>query len=254
MQGELPMYEIKGHPFIVEVEYGLLRSVHDNMNFIEFTDMSDEGTHYEIGFSRLFGIADIYGDNPSTAIEKVPPMVELDPERVAKMYNLKVSDLPKKDRDLRTSMEWYIRRKRGEQPTINIYGHTYFVNVNHWILEPKDLRNDLLRFRDLRADPTNTYYYGMLDTKTMSLIKYDDDLIKEIPQNAVMIKIPNEKILDPFMRLRSMGWEDHLEKIGKFPIRYNFEARVLPWRDTPIPQLIRQKKKLHRKHKRSLKV
>lgn len=253
MQTELPIYEIKGHPFIVEVEYLLLRSASDSTNFIEFSDMYDKGTHYEVGFYPRTGIADIYGDRgPGVEIIQVPPMLQLDPERVAKMYNMKVFELPKRDAELSCNNEWYERRQNGNQPTINIYGHKYFVNLNHWVLEPKNLFNDFIRLRELRSDPTNTYYYGMLDIKKMCLIKYEDDKILEIPPNAVMIKIPNERVLDPYALMRGSISDGYPERL-KFPVRYDLEARVMDWKDTPILQLIRQNRKLQKKSKKGLK-
>lgn len=254
MQEGLPIHEIKGHPFIVEVENRLLRSVSDNTYFIEFSDMVDKKTHYEIDFDPETGVADIYGDGgPGLAKVKVLPMVKLDPERVAKIYNMEISELPERDSALRGSKEWYEKRRSGVLPTINIYGHQYFVNLNYQVLEPRNLLNDFISLRDLRKDLTNTYYYGMLDTKKMSLIKYDESKIDEIPKNAVMIRIPNERVLDPFAQMRNTFLEEQPER-WVFPVRYDLEARVMDWKDTNLPQLIKQNRKLQKKSRKGLKM
>lgn len=253
MDSKLPTYEIKGIPFQVDVDYDLLRHSNDHRNIIEFSDLVDKGTHYELRFDPIAETADIYGDG-GKGLEKVkvPPMVQLDPERVARKYNLKVSDLPRRDSELRTDPEWFRQRKMGRQPTIRIYGHTYFVNLNFGILEPKNLLADQIRLRELQRDPTNTFYFAMFDTQKQAVIPFDDK-IKSIPKNAVMIKIPHERILDPFVRLRNMGWEDFPERLGKFPVRYDMEAMVLEWSDTPVPELIKKNRIHQQGQKASLK-
>lgn len=238
MENKLPIYKIKGVPFTVEVEYCLLRHTIDRRNIIEFSDMMNMGTHYEIDFDPITGIADIYGDGgEGLQRAKIPQMVKLDPERVAKMYNMKVSELPEHDSQLQTNKEWYNLRLKRKLPTIRIHGHDYFANVRQRTLEPKDLHNDFIMLHDLQRDPTNTYYFGMLDTKSMSVIPYDNE-ITSIPENAVMIRIPHERILDPFVELEDMGWSNFPERLGKFPLRYDMEATVMEWKDTPIPKLI----------------
>lgn len=237
----LPIYEIKGVPFFVDVDLALLRHVKDPQNFIEFSDMEDMGTHYKIEFDVKTETADIYGDGgPGLVKIKIPPMVQLDPERVSRKYNLSIDMLPKRDSELKSHSGWFQLRKMGKQPNVEICGRNYFVNLSFGQLDPEDLRHIPIRFSELEKDPTNTYYTGLLNINTMTIVSYDENTITEIPVNTVMIMLPHERVLDPFAyRLRGMGWEDHPERLGKFPVRYEMEARIMDWNDTPIPELIK---------------
>ncbi len=251
---QLPIYGIEGVPFLVDVDLALMRHAKDPLNFIEFSDMIDKGTHYETYFDPKIETADVYSDRPRGLVKvKIPQMVVLDPERVALKYNLKVSELPDRDSKLLTSPDWYQLRKMGKQPTIWILGQEYVANMRMNVLEPMDLHNDFLMLSDMKLDPTRTFYYGMLDTETMSLIRYDEKQIRAIPEKAVIIRIPHERVLDPYLQIWKMGWEDHPERLGKFPIRYNFKALVLDVKDTPIDACIKANRKkktvTHRKGK-----
>lgn len=251
---QLPIYGIEGVPFLVDVDLALMRHAKDPLNFIEFSDMIDKGTHYETYFDPKTETADVYSEKPRGLVKvKIPQMVVLDPERVALKYNVKVSELPAKDSELRTSREWYKLRKMGKQPTIRVLGEEYVANMRMQVLEPMNLCNDFLMLSAMKPDPTRTFYYGLLDTETMSLIAYDEKQIKALPENAVIIRIPHERVLDPYLQIWQMGWEDHPERLGKFPIRYNFEALVLDVKDTPIAACLKanQKRKIvtHRKGK-----
>jgi hypothetical protein len=244
METKLPIYKIMGIPFIVDVDLALMRHHKDQANFMQFSDMTDMGTHYEVDFDVKHEMAELYEENrPGLKLVKIPPMVQLDPERVALKYNIEVSKLPSIDAELRSHPGWFQQRKSGKQPTIKIWGQTYFVNVNFGLLEPENLFHNPIRLTELKKDPTNTYYFGILDTNEMSIIQYDDS-IAAIPENAVIIKVPHERVLDPFfIRLRSMGWEDHPERMGHFPVRYDMEAQILNWKDSPIALLINKNNK-----------
>ncbi|WP_222165926.1 hypothetical protein [Edaphocola aurantiacus] len=245
MKKTLPIYKIEGKlPFYVDVDLGLLRSVHDPAHFIEFGDMIDKGTHYEIDINMKTGIADLYGvGGRGLVTAKIPPMVRLDPEGMAAKYNMKVRDLPVYDHELKMDPVWYNNRKLGALPTMKILGQLYFVNVRLGQLEPKNLWFNPIRLEQFRKDPTNTFYYGMLDKKSMALIAYDEGQILDIPKGAVLIRVPHERVLDPFIHLRYMGWEDHPERIGKFPVRFNMEAMELDWNQSPIPRLIEENRR-----------
>ena len=113
---KLPVHTIEGTDFLVDIDKRSLIQVDDHNNTIDFIDLQDKGTHYEM----LYDLRDKnsppgIGPMDDQMIDvKIPPMVVLDPAGVADKYGLTVDELKGKAdldimADFRAAIRWPIK-------------------------------------------------------------------------------------------------------------------------------------------------
>lgn len=149
MEKELPIINIEGTDFIVDVMKDELREKANPENVMSidrlringsgdgysfFYDLSTknfptEERTYELGFSKDLVEA------------KMPDLVSIDPVSMAEKLNLTVEEVKRKtDYELRIEPGSLLdlRWNKGILPTIDIAGHTFFVDLQMDKLRPKD--------------------------------------------------------------------------------------------------------------------
>lgn len=247
----LPIYKIEGKPFQVDVESGILTHLWTGSLALEFRRMQDMGTHYLAYFDQKRKRLKGYSSGPESVAVRIPQMVELDPRGVARMYNMEVSKLPKRDSELRCDPELFRQRKSGKQPIIDIYGYTYFVKLAHNLLEPKDFTREDISLWDMIKPPYHTGYVFMFDTVEQRLVRKKERQNEEaLRGRAVWVHIPHVSVLDPYM-FQGLHKRDEGPETLRHPIRYNLKARVfdLDWKEIPSYRISKKGKTPRKKQK-----
>src|SRR5690606_34030196 len=92
------------------------------------------------------------------------------------------------------------------------------------------------------------YYYSCKDeayiipynpkTRTFQEVSLS---IKEIPEDLIVVRIPEQRTLDPIACNRDldMNKSDLLKKEG---VRLNYEAKVIPWHQTRFAETVKRNK------------
>ncbi|UKB78606.1 hypothetical protein [Chryseobacterium sp. MEBOG07] len=225
MERELPTVNLDGTDFIVDVNKLELREKANPSNVITLEDMSDIGDGYV--YDRLI----------------IPEFVKLDPEGMSAKY--KIDDLTDKtDFDLMVDQEAFDKRVKGMLPTVDIAGHVFYVDLKMDMMRPHDdfLSNGIV-FDEIEhyfSEEDNAYIipYNPV-TREFQEFESDHDKITEFPKDLIAVQFPFQKDLDPIGWNRMGGWDikDDLKQIG---LQSHFEAKILPWGETWVADIIKE--------------
>lgn len=251
MRRTLPTFEIEGTHFIVDVDFQMLRHPFSEEKVIPFGEMEDKGSNYLLQLdSKEQVAADRFTNSRNILSIEIPPMVQLDPEGIAWMYNLEKDALPERDEQLKCDPGLLRMRHKGKRPTINICGHTYFADWHRGMLWPKDKITSLgLETGRMEHDDSRTLLLCFYDPKTQQAVEIDEH-IRELPEGIVPLEIPDWPVLDPYRYGERMDVMDMDGWLNLHPVRYNLRARQRPWNKTFVPRLVRenlQKSRIHGK-------
>ncbi|OJV52273.1 MAG: hypothetical protein BGO31_05430 [Bacteroidetes bacterium 43-16] len=247
MERVLPTYEIAGIPFIVDVDYSLLRHPEDERYTISFlNDLEDKGSHYDLYMDKTTMEPAVYQlrtpDDGNTLIFNIPQMVQLDPEGVAFKYGIAPNMLPEKDIDCTMNPEVFKKREMGQLSVIDICGHPFFIDVRNGLLQPKDDFTTMgIELSKLEVDDSGTAYLCLYDPQKHTTVTLDPK-IKKIPRGIVALQIPSETILDSYAVARQYNLLESTDWFRKFPVRTNLSARIIPWEKTSLPELVERNK------------
>lgn len=156
------------------------------------------------------------------------------------MKDLKHGELTPDD-NRKSQGELLNERMQGKLPTINIAGHIFYVDVRMNSLRP---HNDFTtfgihfaRFDDhKKSDEVAWIPY---DPKKHEAKDVDFSEIKEIPKDWVMVEIPNPWRLDPYGYAVKHGYPI-APFLKEFPIQESLKARIVPWKESGILEVIRK--------------
>lgn len=134
-----------------------------------------------------------------------------------------------------------MRVNKGMLPTIEIAGHTFYVDIRMDMLRPKD---DFLSKGIVFSNIENYYdvdkrtYTIPYNPKTHEFQAPDYKTIKEFPKDLIIIQFPSERLLDRIGWNRHHGFEltDGLAKEG---LKLNFKAKQIAWEKTFVADLIK---------------
>jgi hypothetical protein len=251
MERKLPVFNIKGTDFLVDIENQELREVSKPSNTIPFIEMRDERTHYEFNYDHVEkNLPSVLTDGFSRV--KIPQMIELDPIGMTAKYNVKLEDLSGKcDFDFLVNQDLLNLRLSGALPIIEIMEHPFYVDLRMAVLRPKDdFSTKGIEFSNLgeHTEGDQLKYYLIYDPNSHTTKEIDYTSITAIPSDLFLIEIPNEKKLDPVGYSRISGWEMR-SCLRENPIQANMKAKIIPWKETELPQIIKEnlKKKLQNK-------
>ncbi|WP_410220786.1 hypothetical protein [Pedobacter sp.] len=239
---ELPIFNIQGTAFLVDVAKCELREKGNEVNVISFFYM-DEMTNtrgYKFVYDKTNrSISQVRVMKDGDVIVRVPEMVDLDPVGMAKKYGMKLSEIKKKtDFEVMVDQKAYQKRLSGELPVVDIKGYTYYVDIERDCLVPKDddIRPEI-SFDDL--DIVNVKGYA----ETMYMIGYNTAKEEIEPVNMFEIQetnaIPKDTIalIIPFYhRLDPIGYnilvEDPVQSLLKGTnVNLHIKAKVEKWSD-----------------------
>lgn len=254
MKRELPTYIIEGTTFIVDVDKGALIEKSNPDNLISFSELSDKGNHYEMLYDLREknwppGVGPM--DDQMISIS-IPNRTELDPEGMAIKYGLPIEAvMGKNDFDIMVNQQAYRERLSGKLVTVDIAGHTFYVDIRMDMLRPKD---DFLS-KGIVFSQIDHYYSDEQDRyiipyhpKAHEFRELDYDTITKIPQDVIVISFPHESKMDPIGFNRKIGL-DEVDNLKETNVQSHFEAKIVNWKDTEIEQIIQKNLQRQQHHK-----
>lgn len=254
MERELPTINIEGTDFVVDVYKLELREKGNTNNKIPFEDMRDVGNGYSFDYSLKDKNLPNRFYNDSICVN-IPELVLLDPIGMANKYNCSIDEIKgKSDFDLMVDQQAYdMRVNKGILPTLEIAGHTFYVDIRMDMLRPKD---DFLS-KGIVFDQIDHYYSEErnaylipYDPKKHEFRELDYDTMTSIPKDLIAVEFPFQRVLDPIGWNRNGGWDikEDLKTIG---LKSQFQAKTIPWKETFLGELIESNLKTEKKQKES---
>ena len=258
MTRELPIINIQGTDFTVDIERLQLTEKSNDNNFIPFGYMADVSGGYEFDYGlESRNMHSIWTEEESVRI-KIPPLVELDPIGMSQKYKIPIGQITgKTDFEVMVNQEAFdLRVNKGILPTIDIAGDLFHVVLDKGRLIPKDDPRSagipipsFERYDQVLGE--NVFAY---DPKRKQIKDIDYLKITEIPSNLIAIKLPFSFTLDP------VGWNWQQNRDTKFGLktsnfRMHFSSPKIPWEKTDLPDIIKEnieeekKKQMERKQK-----
>ncbi|WP_444660084.1 hypothetical protein [Flavobacterium columnare] len=132
-----------------------------------------------------------------------------------------------------------LRLNKGILPTLDIAGHTFYVDLQMDKLRPKDdFKSKGINFTEIKD-----YYdrdrraYVIPYNPTIHEFQQDDvSTMTELPKDVIIVQFPNQYELD------IVGWNKKYDNslTNQDVKQMHFEARILPWVDTNIIEHIKR--------------
>ncbi|MFC4872129.1 hypothetical protein [Negadavirga shengliensis] len=250
---KLPTTKIDGTAFLVDVEKNELREKANPENVISIFDLHDGANEYAFEFDRnTRNLAMSWTPEKDTLDITIPPLTKLDPEGMAQKYGYRVQDIKdKSDYEVMVNQKVLAERLSGRLNTVDIMGHTFYVDIPMDCLRPKDDFSTLgINFSEIEhhlSDDGKTYQIPY-NPQTHEFHELDFGNITSIPKGVYLIEFPCAQQLDPVGYARQHGLEMQM-CLKETPIRGHFAARVIDWQDTLVPKLIRENQAGRRKEK-----
>jgi len=243
----LPEYTIEGTVFLVDIMKEEFRQKDNHENVISFGMLVRENGSYRLIYDAE--VKNIPGpdryNSPALKTIDVPQLAQLDPEGMAEKCNKPIEQVRgKTDFEVIVDQELLAKRMSGQLPTIELMGHTFYVDVFMGAIRPKDDFSTMgIAFSDMEAVPfiVPEYYRFYYDPAKHSLGKVDVDTVTDLPKNIVVMEIPLENKLDPFRFAQIYGF-DVETTLMRHPIRADMKGRVVPWEETGLPRIIEENK------------
>lgn len=239
MERQLPILTIEGADFVVDVVHQELRELDNPLNTISFLEMKDNGTHYSLNYDPTE--KNLPGLFKQSIVVDIPQMVQLDPEGMAAHHGISVEEVKSKtDFDIIVNKHLVALREKVTLPIIDIAGHPFFVDLRLDSLRPKDdFTTTGIQFSDidhclLEDERVYQITYNP-DTRTYADIDFEK--ITAIPKDIIVVEIPFQPTLDPVGYARKYGL-DAREILRAHPPVADMKAKIVPWSETPINEII----------------
>ncbi|HRB71474.1 MAG TPA: hypothetical protein PK776_06460 [Flavobacterium sp.] len=134
-----------------------------------------------------------------------------------------------------------LRVNKGMLPTIDIAGHTFYVDIHMDMLRPKDdFLSKGIVFSDIQNyyDEDHKIYTIPYNPKTHEFQEPDYLNIKAFPKDLIAVEFPYERLLD------RIGWNKQYgfaltHGLAKQGLKLQFEAKQIPWAKTFLADLIK---------------
>lgn len=147
-----------------------------------------------------------------------------------------------------------LRVNKGTLPTLDIYGHTFYVDISRDMLRPKDdFRSKGIVFSDIKTyyDEDKRTYTIPYNPKTHEFQEPDYRNIRELPKNLIAVEFPSERLLDRIGWNRKYGF-DLIHGLDKQGLALKFTARAIPWKETFLVGLIDHNLKSEKRQKETI--
>ena len=254
MERELPVITIEGTDFIVDVNKLELIEKANHKNVIPFEDMRDVGDGYTFEYNLKNKNLPGMFHNESTMV-RIPEFIILDPIGMANKYNYPVNEImDKSDFGLMVDQQAFdLRVNKGMLPTVDIAGHTFYVDIRMDKLRPKDdfLSNGIV-FSDIETyyDLEKRTYTIPYNPKTHEFQEPDYLNIKELPKDLIAVRFPSERLLDRIGWNRKYGFEIR-HGLVRHGLKLQFAAKNVPWKNTFLVDLIKSNLKAEKKQEKA---
>ena len=242
-QRGLPTHKVFGTEFIVDVNQLELREKANPKNVISLSDMEEKAVQgYRLWYSPNTKGLTTYAE-PGVKLAEIPDFVKLDPIGMAKKHNISEDKIDAMD-DFKLMVDQDAFDKiayKGIIPTIDIAGHTFYIDLFNDKLHPKDdIWSRGIIFSELKhyysyKDDTYTIPYNQ-GTHTFQEVSLN---VKEIPKDLIVVQIPGKRTLDPIGQNKTsdLNTSDYLKKNG---VQLQFEAKVIPWHQTRFAETVKR--------------
>ncbi|SHM89854.1 hypothetical protein [Flavobacterium chilense] len=134
-----------------------------------------------------------------------------------------------------------LRINKGLLPTIEIAGHTFYVDVRMDKLRPKDdFLSKGIVFSDIESyyDGDKRTYIIPYNPKTHQFQEPDYRTIVGFPKDLIAVEFPSERLLDRIGWNRKYGM-DIKHGLVKQGLKLQFIAKNVPWKETFLLNLIK---------------
>ncbi|QIH34502.1 hypothetical protein [Sphingobacterium sp. DR205] len=217
--------------FLVDIQKFELRDKHDPTNVIPLSEMCECDSAYKFKYNRKEF--------------EIPEFVSLDPEGMAKKYNVSIQEVQAHDDfHFMVDQEAYNLRMNGKLPTIDLDGHTFTVDMRmNMLRSASDFHSKGINFDDIDHyySEERDAYIIPYDPKKREFRELDYDNLFNIPTDLIAVEFPFQTKLDPIGWNREGGYnlKDDLKWIG---VKSHFIAKVIPWEQTYIVDIINDNK------------
>lgn len=127
-------------------------------------------------------------------------------------------------------------RLAGKLPHIDLAGTDFTVDWRLKEMRETELPWKNISFDDLEMDDHGDNYLCFFDTEIHELYMPPGNLLK-LPDNVVVLEIPNEVKLDPVAVARQYG-SDLNELLKEHPIQETLKAKLWPLSESGLPEII----------------
>lgn len=244
---ELPEIEINGRPWLVDANgYRIVDKQFPNV-YIDAFEMSytNEGYRFDL-LKRIDRIARWPERGEDILLVQLDHFTKMDPEGVALKYGLPVDQVRgKTDYEIMEDKQALIDRLRGRLTTVDIAGHTFYVDFPMQMLRPKDnFLSDGIPFAEL-DDYYNedTGHCDVSYNKRLQQWEFVDctDIVRQ-PKDIIIVSFPTPEKLDPVGYARYHGF--HLGyALEENPQKAHFKAKILKGEDSWLDYIIDDNRK-----------
>lgn len=234
MERELPIFEIAGVPFIVDVDFNLLRHPqHPRLVYDFFDDMEDNGKGYSLYIDpkTLQPVLPGFGGARLELLTvDVPYMVRLDPAGIKEKFGYQKDDLPQSDLLLRPSPNILSSIQKGQPATIYIGLEKFFIDTtNGYLMAPGIPSEHWLNLNGMPRDQLRTCYRLFYDPVTKK--EFKPIAGEPLPQAVIAVEIPHIRFADSF-NYKRVNWSSfqnfpEQEYYRRFPVRESMNARIV---------------------------
>ncbi|MES2457845.1 MAG: hypothetical protein V4594_19965 [Bacteroidota bacterium] len=236
MERALPVIDIKGTKFIVDVANDELKQLDNPDNTIWFPHMQDRITHYVLAYDLEKKTRLPYSTDTTIEVN-IPTLISLDPQGMAETYNINIKDLAgKTDYEIIVDQKNLALRSNGKKPELDITGDIFIIDMERDTLQLKKKPEVSLALADFDHDGREDIITAFYHTRTKSLTEIDAG-IHELPEHIVQIKIPEEIQLDPVYAALEFH-QDFRSFLRNKPLILCRKAEVVPLEKTYIKDIV----------------
>lgn len=127
-------------------------------------------------------------------------------------------------------------RLAGKLPHIDIHGTDFTIDLRLGELRETDVPWNRIEISELETDNDSDNRLFFYDTREHKLWELEDDLT-ELPENVVMVELPDDLILDPVAAARQVGYADD-KFLQEYPIQQNLKAGIRQLSETFLPEFV----------------
>jgi len=138
-------------------------------------------------------------------------------------------------------------RLAGRLPHIDINGSDFTIDLRLQELRETESPWNRLDISELETSMEVDCLLFFYDTKQHRIYELDDDLT-ELPENVVLVELPDELTLDPVAAARSVGYSDD-RFLDEYPIQENLKAGIKNLSETFLPDFIRENLEKQNNHR-----
>jgi hypothetical protein len=245
MRRELPITNIKGTDFVVDVQRMLLYQKTDPGNVISIESMENMGTHYcfDYDLERKSMQLQWHPDVKNVVQVDMPPLVVLDPIGMSLKHNIPVAEVTQRD-DISFKLNaeeyaWLKERTGGTLPTIDLAGDIFEIHVKQGQLINLNPIGSGIDLKEIEKDQSHFFLLGYYNTVTKQIV-HVTDLDQKMPAELVPLKIPNEFALD-LVGISQKYRKNDLALITFYPLTPKHQSAIMVSHDEMKEQLTKSR-------------